>query len=166
MIMKRVQLFSIAFLMILLTACSTGNKVVDVQRAEAIKGLLESQQFVVMVGSMRPLSAPTTPVSQGHKMIVRDGSVSCYLPYAGSGQNVGYGASGYKAMNFTSEVLDYKVEYPKSDRARVTFRVSNGDDNYRFHIEVFMNGKTTIDVDPRGRDAVSYSGIIHGLEML
>ena len=69
-------------------------------------------------------------------------------------------------MNFTSEVLDYKVEYPKADRARVTFRVSNGDDNYRFHIEVFMNGKTTIDVDPRGRDAVSYSGIIHGLEML
>ena len=125
--MKRVQLFSIAFLMILLTACSTGNKVVDVQRAEAIKGLLESQQFVVMVGSMRPLSAPTTPVSQGHKMIVRDGLVSCYLPYVGSGQNVGYGASGYKAMNFTSEVLD---------------------------------------VDPRGRDAVSYSGVIHGLEIL
>lgn len=166
MIMKRVQLFSIAFLMILLTACNTGNKVVDVQRAEAIKGLLESQQFVVMVGSMRPLSAPTTPVSQGHKMILRDGSVSCYLPYAGSGQNVGYGASGFKAMNFTSEVLDYKVEYPKADRARVTFRVNNGDDNYRFHIEVFMNGKTTIDVDPRGRDAVSYSGVIHGLEML
>ena len=166
MIMKRVQLFSIAFLMILLTACNTGNKVVDVQRAEAIKGLLESQQFVVMVGSMRPLSAPTTPVSQGHKMILRDGSVSCYLPYVGSGQNVGYGASGFKAMNFTSEVLDYKVEYPKADRARVTFRVNNGDDNYRFHIEVFMNGKTTIDVDPRGRDAVSYSGVIHGLEML
>ena len=152
--------------MILLTACNTGNKVVDVQRAEAIKGLLESQQFVVMVGSMRPLSAPTTPVSQGHKMILRDGSVSCYLPYVGSGQNVGYGASGFKAMNFTSEVLDYKVEYPKADRGRVTFRVNNGDDNYRFHIEVFMNGKTTIDVDPRGRDAVSYSGVIHGLEML
>ena len=75
MIMKRVQLFSIAFLMILLTACNTGNKVVDVQRAEAIKGLLESQQFVVMVGSMRPLSAPTTPVSQGHKMIVRGAMV-------------------------------------------------------------------------------------------
>ena len=164
--MKRVQLFSIAFLMILLTACSTGNKVLDVQRAEAIKGLLESQQFVVMVGSMRPLSAPTTPVSQGHKMIVRDGLVSCYLPYVGSGQNVGYGASGYKAMNFTSEVLDYKVEYPKADRARVTFRVSNSDDNYRFHIEVFMNDKTTIDVDLRGRDAVSYSGVIHGLEIL
>lgn len=164
--MKRVQLLSIAFLMILITACSTGNKVVDIQRAEAIKGLLDSQQFVVMVGSMRPLSAPTLPVSQGHKMILRDGSVSCYLPYAGSGQNVGYGASGFKAMNFTSKVLDYKVEYPKADRARVTFKVSNGDDNYRFHIEVYMNGKTTIDVDPRGRDAISYSGMIHGLEVL
>ena len=46
------------------------------------------------------------------------------------------------------------------------FRVDNGDDNYRFHVEVFMNGKTTIDVDPRGRDAISYSGMIHSLDIL
>ncbi len=139
---------------------------VDAQRAEAIKSLLESRQFVVMVGSMRPLSAPTISVSQGQKMIIRDGMVTCYLPYVGSGQNVGYGASGYKALNFSSALLDYKVEYPKQDRARVTFKVENGDDSYRFHVEVFMNGKTTIDVDPRGRDAISYSGMIHGLEIL
>lgn len=152
--------------MMLLGACGTGNKVVDIQRAEAIKALLESREFVVMVGSMRPLTAPTMSVSQGQKMIVRDGMVTCYLPYVGSGQNVGYGASGYKALNFSSALLDYKVEYPKSDRARVTFRVDNGDDHYRFHVEVFMNGKTTIDVDPRGRDAISYSGMIHGLDAL
>lgn len=164
--MRRIILLSTALLMVLLTACGTGNKVIDEQRAEAIKTLIESRQFVVMVGSMRPLSAPTTPVSQGHKMIIRDGMVTCYMPYAGSGQNVGYGASGYKAMNFSSALLDYKVEYPKADRARITFRVDNGDDNYRFHVEVFMNGKTTIDVDPRGRDAISYSGMIHSLDIL
>ena len=164
--MKRVLYISTLFLTMLLMACGTGNKVIDQQQADAIKSLLESQQYVVMVGSMRPLTAPTTPVSQGHKMILRDGMVTCYLPYAGSGQNVGYGASGYKAMNFSSRILDYKVEYPKPDRARVTFRVDNGDDNYRFHVEVFMNGKTTIDVDPRGRDAISYSGMIHGMELL
>ncbi len=164
--MRRIILLSTALLMVLLTACGTGNKVIDEQRAEAIKSLIESRQFVVMVGSMRPLSAPTTPVSQGHKMIIRDGMVTCYMPYVGSGQNVGYGASGYKAMNFSSALLDYKVEYPKADRARITFRVDNGDDNYRFHVEVFMNGKTTIDVDPRGRDAISYSGMIHSLDIL
>lgn len=163
--MKRVLLF-LSVVTLVLAACSTGNKVVDAQRAEAIKALLESREYVVMVGSMRPLSAPTMSVSQGQKMIVRDGMVTCYLPYAGSGQNVGYGASGYKALNFSSAILDYKVEYPKPDRARVTFKVDNGDDNYRFHVEVFMNGKTTIDVDPRGRDAISYSGMFHGLDIL
>lgn len=164
--MKKVLFLSTVLLSLLLMACSTGNKVVDEQRAQVIKSLLESRQFVVMVGSMRPLSAPTVAVSQGQKMIVRDDMVSCYLPYVGSGQNVGYGASGYKALNFSSAILDYKVEYPKPDRARVTFRVENGDDSYRFHVEVFMNGKTTIDVDPRGRDGVSYSGMIHGLEIV
>ena len=164
--MKKILALSAVLLSVLLMSCGTSNQVVDQQRADAIKALLEARQYVVMVGSMRPLTAPTTPVSQGHKMIVRDGMVTCYMPYAGSGQNVGYGASGYKAMNFSSAMLDYKVEYPKADRARVTFRVENGDDSYRFHVEVFMNGKTTIDVDPRGRDAISYSGMIHGLEML
>jgi hypothetical protein len=163
--MKKVLLF-LSAMMLMLTACSTGNKVVDAQRAEAIRSLLEARQFVVMVGSMRPLSAPTMSVSQGQKMIVRDGTVTCYLPYVGSGQNVGYGASGYKALNFSGPMLDYKVEYPKADRARVTFRVDNGEDHYRFHLEVFFNGKTTIDVDPRGRDAISYSGMIHGMEVL
>ena len=164
--MKKALFLSTVLLSVLLMACSTGNKVIDQQRANSIKALLEAKQFVVMVGSMRPLSAPTVSVSQGQKMFLRDGMVTCNLPYVGSGQNVGYGASGYKALNFSSRILDYKVEYPKDDRARVTFRVENGDDSYRFHVEVFMNGKTTIDVDPRGRDAVSYSGMIHGLEVL
>lgn len=151
---------------IALMACNTSKNAIDPQQAAAVKSLLEQQQYFVMVGSMRPLSAPTMSVSQGQKMIVRNGTVTCYLPYVGSGQNVGYGASGFKALNFSAPMLDYKVEYPKPDRARITFKVDNGDDNYRFHVEVFMNGKTTIDVEPRGRDAVSYSGMLHGLEML
>lgn len=147
-------------------SCNSSKSAIDPGRALVIHSLLESQQYVVMVGSMRPMSAPTISVSQGQKMIVRDGAVSCFLPYVGSGQNVGYGASGYKALNFSAPILDYKVEYPKADRARVTFKVNNGDDHYLFHVEVFMNGKTTIDVEPRGRDAVSYSGMIHGLDIL
>lgn len=169
--MKKVLFFTVITLMLM--ACGSTNKLSkeakereDMERAEAIKALLESQEYFVMVGSMRPLSAPTISVSQGQKMIVRDGMVTCYLPYVGSGQNVGYGASGYKALNFSSALIDYKVEYPKSDRARVTFSVDNGDDHYRFHVEVFMNGKTTIDVYPRGRDAISYSGAFHGLNVL
>ena len=164
--MKKLQLVLTLCLLMLLAACGSGNKVVDQQQADAIKHLLESRQFVVMVGSMRPLTAPTIAVSQGQKMIMREGAVTCYLPYVGSGQNVGYGASGYKALNFSSPILDYQVKYPKADRADVTFRVDNGDDNYRFHVEVFMNGKATIDVTPRGRDAISYSGVIHGLDIL
>ncbi len=153
-------------LAIMFMACSTNKNAVDPARVSAIKAILEQQEYVVMVGSMRPLTAPTVSVSQGQKMIVRNGTVTCNLPYAGSGQNVGYGASGYKALNFSSPIVDYKVTYPKEDRAVVTFKVNNGDDHYRFHVEVFLNGKTTIDVDPQGRDGISYSGMIHGLDIL
>ena len=158
--------FYLIALAIICMACGTSKTAVDPARANTIKAILEQQEYVVMVGSMRPLTAPTVSVSQGQKMIVRNGTVTCNLPYAGSGQNVGYGASGYKALNFSSPIVDYKVTYPKEDRAVVTFKVNNGDDHYRFHVEVFMNGKTTIDVDPQGRDGISYSGMIHGLDIL
>ena len=150
----------------MMMSCGSSKTAIDPAQAQAIKTLLEEGQYMVMVGSMRPLSSSTMSVSLGQKMIVRDGTVSCYLPYVGSGQNVGYGASGYKALNFSSPIVDYKVTYPKEDRAVVTFKVNNGDDHYRFHVEVFMNGKTTIDVDPQGRDGISYSGMIHGLDIL
>ena len=163
--MKKILLVSMTLMALMLMACGSNKSAVDPVQAQAVQALLEMRQFVVMVGSMRPLSAPTVSVSQGQQIIVRDGTVSCYLPYVGSGWNVGY-SSGYKALNFSCPITDYKVEYPKDDRAHVTFKVDNGDDHYRFHIEVFMNGKTTIDVDPRGRDAISYSGMIHGLDVL
>ncbi len=132
--MKKLMLISMTLMALLMMSCGSSKTVVDPAQAQAIKTLLEEGQYMVMVGSMRPLSSSTISVSLGQKMIVRDGTVSCYLPYVGSGQNVGYGASGYKALNFSSPILDYKVEYPKEDRARVTFRVDNGDDHYRFHV--------------------------------
>jgi len=164
--MKKILSLTMVVLALVLVSCKASKTVLDPTRVQAVHSLLEAQQYVVMVGSMRPMSAPTISVSQGQKMIVRNGSVSCYLPYVGSGQNVGYGASGNKALNFSAPIRDYKVEYPKADRARITFNVDNGDDHYMFHVEVFMSGKTTIDVEPRGRDAISYSGMIHGLDIL
>ena len=80
--MKKILFFAVMALVMM--SCNTSkNATVDPAQVAAVKSLLEQQQYFVMVGSMRPLSAPTMPVSQGHKMIVRDGMVSCYLPYAG-----------------------------------------------------------------------------------
>ena len=153
-------------------SCSTSKKaggeldVTQLEVAQTIRTLLKSGNYTVMVGTMRPLSGPTMSVTQGRKIILRDGVLSCALPYAGSAMFAGYGASGYKAMDFTGKIADYKVEFPKENKARVSFKVNNGDDEYKFHLEVFMNGKTTIDVIPRGRDAISYSGMFHSNDIL
>ena len=153
-------------------SCNTNKQangelnIAQLEAAQTIRTLLKNGEFTVMVGSMRPLSGPTVSVSQGRKIILRDGMITCALPYAGSAMFAGYGASGYKAMDFVGQITDYKVEFPKENKARVSFKVNNGDDDYKFHIEVFMNGKTTIDVIPRGRDAVSYSGMFHSNNIL
>ena len=165
-------LLFVAVTALTMASCSTGKKaggeldVAKLEAAQTIRTLLKNGEFTVMAGSMRPLSGPTVSVAQGRKIIVRDGMITCALPYAGSAMFAGYGASGYKAMDFTAPITGYNVEFPKQDRARVTFDVNNGDDSYKFHIEVFMNGKTTIDVMPRGRDAVSYSGMLHSNDIL
>ena len=82
--MKKILLVSMTLMALMLMACGSNKSAVDPVQAQAVQALLEMRQFVVMVGSMRPLSAPTVSVSQGQKIIVRDGTVSCYLPYVGS----------------------------------------------------------------------------------
>ena len=63
-------------------------------------------------------------------------------------------------MSFESKISDYIESYPKPDRRQITLATNNGEDSFVFVIEVFNNGKSTIDVRSRNREPISYYGIM------
>jgi len=135
----------------MLMACSTSNKATDAEQLQlkaVVQQTLGQREFTIQIDNM------------GHKLIIKPDQVVCNLPYVGTGTDVGYGASGFKSLNFTAPITDWELIYPKDKKADIKFKVNNNEDNYDFHIEVFYNGKAFIDITPRGRQGAHYSGVL------
>lgn len=89
---------------------------------------------------------------------VKGDSVVSYLPYFGRAYNVPYG--GGKTLNFSGVTQDYKITQPKRDKMHMEFSVKNEEDMYKFYIDVFDNGKASINVMPQQRERISFNGEI------
>jgi len=152
----------------LILSCSTtatapdGRKLTKQEQrqetARKVAEALDSRYYKIDVDMAHPLRMPAKVLSYGFSLEVHGDSLISYLPYFGRAYSIPYG--GGKGLNFTSTISSYQMEYPKKDRARIYLITKNDEDVYSFLIEVFINGKATIDVQARERDMISFDGEI------
>ena len=95
-------------------------------------------------------------VSYGYSVEVRNDSLISYLPYFGRAYSVPYG--GGKGLNFTERIGSYKEFQEKSGKRHIEIGLKNEEDTYLYTIVVFDNGKSSIDVQSRQRERISFSG--------
>ena len=105
---------------------------------------------------MYPMKGPSKNVSYGYSVEVRNDSLISYLPYFGQVFSVPYG--GGKGLNFSERIGNYRETQVKSNMRRIEIDVKNDEDTYLYTLEIFDNGSTSIDVQARQRDHISYSG--------
>ena len=132
--MNRIVFSSLALLMVLLTACNTGNRMAKAERqAEISRQVLasvEERQFTIAVDWMKPLRGMSKHLSYGYELKLNGDELDSYLPYVGEAQRLPYG--GGKGLNFKAPVYNYSC--------------------------VQSSGKALIDVWARDRDAISFQG--------
>jgi hypothetical protein len=80
------------------------------------------------------------------------------LPYFGRAYNVPYG--GGKGLSFSAPIGNYKEYQQKNDLRQIEINLTNDEDTYIYYIKVFDNGSSSIDVQSRQRESISYSGEI------
>ena len=95
-------------------------------------------------------------VSYGYSVEVRNDSLISYLPYFGRAYSVPYG--GGKGLNFAERIGSYKEFQEKSGKRHIEIGLKNEEDTYLYTIVVFDNGKSSIDVQSRQRESISFSG--------
>lgn len=83
-------------------------------------------------------------------------SLISYLPYIGRAYNVPYG--GGKGLNFSERIGSYQESQKKNGLRHIEISLTNDEDTYHYIIEVFDNGNSTIDVQSRQREPISYTG--------
>lgn len=145
---------------LLLTACKSADGLSKAERkartAQMVANALQNREFTIEVDWMRPLGGKPTHVNSNYGVKVKGDAVDSYLPYFGEAYNLPYG--GGKGLNFEGEITDYAVTRKDGKQYLIEMKIVNDEDNFIYYIEVFDNGKASIDVISRNRDPISFDG--------
>ena len=157
-----VALLAIGTTMALMTVCGTANTD-SLSKAERkriqemkVKEMLDNRHFKIEVDMMHPHTYPARQLSSYYSVEVRNDSLISYLPYMGRAYSVPYG--GGKALNFEAPLKNYKEVEGSRNLRRIYVQVYNDEDIYTYMFEVFANGKSTVHVDSRNRQPISFDG--------
>lgn len=156
--MKRQGLLSAVAVVVLglLTACSTMTAAERAEKALAVERALASRHYVVDVQMMYPRSGRAVNVSSNYSLEIKGDTVVSYLPYFGRAYSIPYG--GGKAFNFSAPIISYESASDQKGKNYVRLVTDNEEDVITFQLEIFDNGQTTIDVQAREREPITYSG--------
>jgi len=117
---------------------------------------LGERKYKINISRMMPMRGPSKSVSYGYSVEVRNDSLISYLPYFGRAYNVPYG--GGKGLNFSASIDSYQEYQKRNDLRHIEIGLTNDEDTYLYIIQVFDNGSSSIEVQSRQRERVSYSG--------
>lgn len=158
--MKR--LFLLCTTAALLAACATTDSA-ERQRRQAgitrrLADSIQARSLTVDIDMMHTQRGGSHYVSPEFYLRLQGDSVFSYLPYFGRAYTVPYG--GGKGLDFQAPVMDYKAGEGRKGATRITFTARNEEDEYRFSLDVFGNGKAYLHVSPQNREQISYDGSI------
>ena len=126
------------------------------EQAARVKVALTEKRYKIMVERMYPMMGGSKNVSSNYSVEVRNDSLFSYLPYFGRAYQVPYG--GGKGLNFTERIGSYRESQGKHGQRHIEIDVRNDEDTYLYTIDVYDNGNSDIEVQPRQRERISYSG--------
>ena len=150
-------------LLLTIAACSTLTSAEraerDAKRTQAVEKALTERRYKVTVDMVYPRRGQAVNVSSDFSLEVKGDTLVSYLPYFGRAYNVPY-AGGGKGLNFTAPIAEYHSTKGRNGATQISIKVINEEDNYTFHLEVFDNGSTSIDLLARERESINYSGTL------
>ena len=153
-----VSMVTAGLALVMLGGCATPQEKAEreAEQAKKVAAALAERQFKIDVNTMLPMRGGLRHVSYGYMVEVRNDSLISYLPYFGQVYSAPYG--GGKGLHFSERISNYQEVQKKNGARHIEIDVKNDEDVYLYTIEVFSNGRSEINVQPRQRDRISYSG--------
>ena len=144
--------------LVMIVGCATAEERAAraAEQAKAVKAALQERNYQIAVNRMYPSRGASKTVSYGYSVEVRNDSLISYLPYFGRAYSVPYG--GGNGLNFSAPINNYQESQLKSNQRRIEIDVKNDEDTYHYTLDIFDNGSTSIDVQSRQREPISFSG--------
>lgn len=159
--MKRTILIPLMTGLLLLQGCgvlteSRTDKAARLEREAAlvVQGV-ESGDFKVDIRFMIPLGSPSRNVTS-YSVTVKDGHIVSHLPYMGRAWDLPYG--GGHGLNFEADIQDSAVYREPDGSYTVRLLVRTDEDSHVYTFEIFPNGSTTLLVQSKNREPITFRG--------
>lgn len=155
------KLLFLALMAFIAVACSTTRKSTadkaarDALTAQNVRKAIDDRYYTINMDYILPRRIATHRLDYGYDIHVSGDSLYSHLPFVGRATNVPYGGGG---LNFEGVVEYYKeTRLPKST-TEIEFSVRSQNENFKYVLLVYDNGKALLNVFSSGRDAVGFTG--------
>ena len=144
--------------LVMLNGCATAEERAAraAEQAAKVRNALTERNYIIGIEHMYPMKGGAKSVSAGYTVEVRNDSLFSYLPYIGRAYQIPYG--GGKGLNFSERIGSYQESQKKNGQRHIEISVKNDEDTYLYTIDVWDNGSSQIEVLPRQRERITYSG--------
>ena len=153
---KQIFILLLALLAGIPTLSAQSKKEKKEQKKEAVKKLIESENYKIDVNTVMPMRGRSILLTSSYSLEIRNDSVISYLPYYGRAYSIPYG--GGDGLSFKAILKEYNVEMDKKGNAVIKFVARNPEDRYEFRAKVFSNGSASINVNMQNRQSISFQG--------
>lgn len=153
---KQILMLLLAILVGIPTLSAQSKKEKKEQKKEAVKKLIESEDYKIDVNTAMPMRGRSITLSSPYSVEIRNDSVISYLPYYGRAYSVPYG--GGEGLNFKAPLKEYSMETDKKGNANIKFSARSPEDAFDFRVKVFVDGTSNIDVTMQNRQGISFRG--------
>ena len=126
-------------------------------KAAAVKAHLGEHRYRIFMDRMEPMRGPSIYLQDDWGIEVSGDSVGLFLPYVGRVYQIPYGRGG--GLSLVSPLLSYKEEPIKGGR-RIFMTTRNDYESYQMVLEVFDNATASLLVNPSGKDAIRFTGVM------
>ena len=155
---KQLLLLTGLFLLII-SGCSSSRGLMKDEKAAkevALHEAIEKREFRIDVNRMNPMGGGSRTLTSSYSLEIKGDEVKSHLPFVGRAYSIPYG--GGSGLVFNSTVTDYKSSFDNKGKATIEFKTRSENDQFNYHVEIFSNGSTSINVSSNNRQAISYSG--------
>lgn len=128
-------------------------------KAQHIKTIIDSQNFVFKVQSATPMSGRTRNLTSDYDLTITTATITSYLPYFGRAYTAPIDPS-QGGLNFTSKDFDYKAEPRKKDGWDITIKPKDYRDVQQMILTVSSSGYGTLQVTSTSRQPISFYGYV------
>ena len=123
---------------------------------------IDDRHYKIDVSMMNPRRAPSKVLSGSWSLEVKRDTLDSYLPYFGRAFEPVFGET--KVLNFDAPIQSYEDSGLTKGIRTIRLRVDNSEDIIEYQLVITDDGYATIDVHPRKREDISFSGQIVEIE--